>query len=80
MFPQTDITNLIWYSTAANGCNTGDPTQNTPYTAIQNLLVDGTQMEQMVLADNAELGYGRNVQYLPSPDGRKPCGYCPGYG
>lgn len=35
--------------TAANGCNTGNPQDNTPYTAIQNLLVDGEQTEQMVL-------------------------------
>ncbi len=35
--------------TAANGCNTGNPEENTPYTAIQNLLVDGEQTEQMVL-------------------------------
>lgn len=52
--------------TAANGCNTGDPTQNTPYTAIQNLLVDGTQMEQMVLPTTLNWGMGGMYStYLP---------------
>ena len=35
--------------TAANGCDTYNTENNHPYTAIQNLLVDGVQTEQMVL-------------------------------
>ena len=35
--------------TAANGCNTNDPDNNTPYTAYQDLLVDGTKAERMIL-------------------------------
>ena len=35
--------------TAGNGCNTANPEENTPYTAYQNLLIDGKQTETMVL-------------------------------
>lgn len=44
--------------TAANGCNSGDPDKNTPYTALQNLLIDGEQVEQMVLPTTLAWGMG----------------------
>ena len=35
--------------TAANGCDTYNTDNNRPYTAVQNLLIDGVQTEQMFL-------------------------------
>lgn len=35
--------------TTGSGCNTADPDNNTPYTAIQNLYVDGEMAEEMLL-------------------------------
>ena len=35
--------------TTGSGCNTADPDNNTPYTAIQNLYVDGEMAEDMIL-------------------------------
>ena len=43
---------------AANGCNTGDPAKNTPYTALQKLLIDGEEVEQMVLPTTLAWGMG----------------------
>lgn len=43
---------------AATGVNTNDPQNNTPYTAIQNLSVDGTLAEEMVLPSTLHWSMG----------------------
>ena len=43
---------------AATGVNTGDPDKNTPYTAIQNLSVDGEQVDEMILPSTLHWSMG----------------------
>ena len=43
---------------AATGVNTNDPANNTPYTAVQNLSVDGTLVEEMVLPSTLHWSMG----------------------
>ena len=43
---------------AATGVNTNDPRNNTPYTAIQSLSVDGTLVEEMVLPNTLHWSMG----------------------
>lgn len=43
---------------AATGVNTNDPANNTPYTAIQNLVIDGSQTVQMTLPSTLHWSMG----------------------
>ena len=43
---------------AANGCNSADPSQNKPYTGLQNLIIDGEFVEQMVLPSTVKWTMG----------------------
>mgnify|MGYP000739401668 CR=1 FL=1 len=44
--------------TAGNGCNTAKPSENTPYTAYQTLLIDGEKIERMILPTTLNFGMG----------------------
>ena len=44
--------------TAGNGCNTAKPSENTPYTAYQDLLIDGEQTERMLLPTTLNFSMG----------------------
>ena len=56
--PQNGYYKYDMVYTAGNGCNTADPTQNTPYTAYQDLIIDGKQTERMVLPTTLSFGMG----------------------
>lgn len=56
--------------TAANGCNTGSPENNTPYTAIQDLIIDGEKAEQMILPTTLNWSMGSmHSTYLSLKEG-----------